>query len=184
MGDSDAPPLNAGAILRALLDQDVQFVIVGGFAGEQHGATRGTNDIDICPAWTDDNLQRVTNALQRLGALLKEPGGRLTRRPSARFLRNMEISTWRSPAGDVDVLLGIPRNSRWELAQYRQLLTNALAVEFTSDRVLIASLDDLVRSKEIANRPSDRAHLPELMALRDGSPPPLTSTDAKPKNGV
>jgi hypothetical protein len=32
----------------------------------------------------------------------------------AALLGRMEIATWRTPSGDVDVLLGIPRDERWE----------------------------------------------------------------------
>jgi len=71
VSDPDAPPLNAGAILRALIDHQVDFVLVGGRAAQGHGAIRPTKDLDICPAWNDANLARVIAALRHLGAQMK-----------------------------------------------------------------------------------------------------------------
>jgi hypothetical protein len=80
----------------------------------------------------------------------------------------MEIATWRTPSGDVDVLLGIPRDERWELARYQKLRDHGHVVDLGDLRVAVASLDDIIRSKEIADRPADRDALPELRRLRDG----------------
>jgi hypothetical protein len=166
VSDPQAPPLNAGAILKALLDHGVEFVVVGGIASTGHGSTRFTKDLDICPAWNDANLAKVTAALRALDAQMKTDHARgMGTQPSVRMLRKMEITTWRTPAGDVDVLLGIPKAKNWQLAQYRQLNENAVLLDLGDQQVLIASLEDIIRSKEIADRPADHAALPELRAL-------------------
>ena len=85
-------------------------------------------------------------------------------------LRRMEIGTWRTEAGDIDILLGIPRDGRWDLARYEHLRENAATLEIGGMTVVVASLEDIVRSKEIANRPPDQEALPELRELRDGPP--------------
>ena len=43
--------------------------------------------------------------------------------------RHMEIVPWRTQAGDVDILLGIPNTSRFELARYEHLIVDATIVE-------------------------------------------------------
>ena len=67
----------------------------------------------------------------------------------------------------MDVLLGIPRESRTVLARYEQLAENATELEVDQLRILVASLDDIIRSKEVAARDKDRAALEELRPLRD-----------------
>ena len=182
MSDPQAPPLNAGAILKALLDRQVDFVLVGGRAAQGHGATRPTMDLDICPAWNDANLAKVTAALRELGAQMKTDHARgMGTQPSVRMLRKMEITTWRTTAGDVDVLLGIPKAKNWQLAQYRQLNENAVIFDVGGQQVLIASLEDIIRSKEIADRPADRAALPELRRLlADQQTPAADSNTSSP----
>ncbi len=60
--------LQAEALLRALADRDVEFVIIGGFALSAHGVVRATKDIDIVPAPARNNLKRLARALDALNA--------------------------------------------------------------------------------------------------------------------
>jgi hypothetical protein len=85
----------------------------------------------------------------------------------AKTLANMEIVPWRTRAGDVDILLGIPSASRYELARYEQLLVNATIIEVDGFRVAVASLADIIHSKEVADRPKDREALRELRLIED-----------------
>ena len=80
----------------------------------------------------------------------------------------MEISTWRTDAGDLDVLVEIPSADGARLS-YEDLLPRAVDATYGADGVVvhIAALDDIIASKQSANRPKDREALPELCALRD-----------------
>lgn len=165
------PPLDRAALLGAFGAHGVRFVLVGGLAAQAHGAARATQDADICPEWTIDNLSRLASALTDLGARLKIGEGSLETLAldiDARTIHGLEIGAWRTSAGDVDVLLGIPGTSRSELARYEQLAHNAIVIQIDALRIPVASLDDIIRSKEIAGRPKDHAALRELRALRSG----------------
>ena len=78
-----------------------------------------------------------------------------------------EISTWRTDAGDLDVLVEIPSADGARLS-YEDLLPRAVDATYGADGVVvhIAALDDIIASKQSANR-KDREALPELCALRD-----------------
>ncbi len=159
--EEDPPPLRVERIIAALEEHRVKYVLVGGIAGRYHGAQRATSDLDICPAWDRDNLERLTEALKSLGAHLKGFG----HEPDTRGIESMEITNWRTASGDVDILLGIPDKSQYERAQYRRLAEDALVVEVGETSILVASLQAIIRSKEIANRQKDRDGLDELRAL-------------------
>jgi len=148
----------------ALNEHGVKFVLVGGVAGTIYGATRATTDLDICPAWDRENLTRLTAALNALGAV--EKGSGLP--PDATGIHSMEVTNWRTPSGDVDVLLGIPDKSQQEKAQYHQLAEDALVLDIGTDSVLVASLQAIIRSKELTGREKDDEALPELRALERG----------------
>ncbi len=170
MSDPDAPPLDPDALISALERHQVSFVAVGGLAAQWQGAQRPTKDLDVCPAWDRENLDRVANALRELGARLSgsdAPPEGLALPLDGVMLSRMEITTWRTDAGDIDILLGIPRDSRWDLVRYEQLRENAILLEIGEHTILVAALEDIIRSKEIANRPADREALPELRQLRD-----------------
>ncbi len=54
-------------------------------------------------------------------------------------IANMKIGTWRKLAGDIDVLLGIPRSNRVELARYDELSAHASIHDIAGTRVAVAS---------------------------------------------
>lgn len=112
MSDPDAPALDPDALIGALERHQVSFVAVGGLAAQWQGAGRPTKDLDVCPAWDRENLDRVVLALQDLGARLKigDSSSEGVSIPiDAVMFSRMEITTWRTDAGDLDILLGIPR---------------------------------------------------------------------------
>lgn len=61
-------------MLEALVGCKVDFVIVGAHALAAHGLPRATGDIDILVRPTEDNAQRVIQALERFGAPLPAHG--------------------------------------------------------------------------------------------------------------
>lgn len=171
MSDPNAPPLDPEALIAALERHHVAFVAVGGSAAQWHGAQRPTKDMDICPAWDDENLDRLARALTDLGARLKTSDRSYEGMKvplDGTLLKRMEVGTWRTDAGDLDILLGIPREDRFKLARYEQLRENAILLEIGDATICVASLQDIIRSKEVADRPPDREALPELRALSEG----------------
>ncbi len=156
--------------MRALTRHEVAFVLVGGQAAAAHGAQRQTLDLDICAHWTEPNLERVGWALRELGAGLRLDG---LDEPfevphlDGRFLLQMELSTWRSSHGDVDILRGLPSGGGDE-QRYEALLSRSTHLVVDGVTVAVASLDDVIRSKEVLGRPSDDEALPELRQLAAG----------------
>ena len=85
----------------------------------------------------------------------------------ARTIHSLEIGAWRTTAGDVDVSARDPARKPGELLRYEQLGEGATELEVDGLRILVASLDDIIGSKEIVDQPKDREALEELPLLRD-----------------
>jgi hypothetical protein len=156
-------PLRAIEALNACA---VDFVVVGGWATLQHGATRLTQDIDICPDLTVDNLQRLAEALTDLHAGLAVGSDQTVPVPliDQRLLFQMEIGNWSTDAGRVDILQRIPAAAGGQLA-YRQLHEKAIEITDEGQTFLVASLADITASKRAAGRRKDLEALPELDRL-------------------
>ncbi len=113
---------------------------------------------------------REVGARLRVAGLDDSEAEQLPVRLVGATLAQMELSTWRTDAGDFDVLVGIPdRDGR--VVPYEELLDRAEALRLHGVELHTASLDDIIASKEWADRPKDRDALPELRALRDGRRP-------------
>jgi len=79
------------ALLRALADARVRFIIVGGAAATAHGVARLTQDLDIVYRRDAENLQRLAAALAPHAPYLRgTPAGPAvsTRRPDAPTLEH------------------------------------------------------------------------------------------------
>jgi hypothetical protein len=59
-------------LLRAFVDADVRFMVVGAYALAVHGRPRGTGDLDVWVDATPENAARVMRALAAFGAPLSE----------------------------------------------------------------------------------------------------------------
>ena len=61
-------------LLKALIEAEVRFLIVGAHALAVHGVPRATGDLDIWVDASDDNAQRVLSALGIFGAPVESLG--------------------------------------------------------------------------------------------------------------
>jgi hypothetical protein len=100
-------PLKA---IDALIQNDVDYVVVGGWGSLQYGATRLTQDLDICPELSAENLERLAQALTDLRAQLQIAPDQTVPVPiiDGRLLSQMQIGNWSTDAGGLDVLQHIP----------------------------------------------------------------------------
>jgi hypothetical protein len=110
VGPDEQPELDISRILETLDRHGVEYLIVGGIAATIHGATRQTTDFDCMPARDPSNLRRLADALTELNARLRV-GGMTDEESKALgvviddvMLSRAQQTTWRTDAGDLDVL--------------------------------------------------------------------------------
>ncbi|MGI9017028.1 MAG: hypothetical protein ACR2HR_07990 [Euzebya sp.] len=162
------------AIFQALADHDVEYVLVGGSAARLWGATRPTRDVDCVADMTTANHERLCDALRAMGRpRLRIEGvdddGAIQLSQSLLhpdFFARTANSTWRTDSGSIDILSAIPDDDGSDVA-YEELRSRAVATPTGRLTIQVAALDDIITSKQHANRRKDREALPELIALRD-----------------
>jgi hypothetical protein len=152
------PPYDAAAIVSALQKHHVRFVVIGGVAAIAHGSPLPTEDMDVTPDPALDNLQALAAALVDLRAKLRTPQGPAEFPVEAQMLARNTVWTLATSAGALDLCFQ-PAGT----GGYEDLRRGALELDLGSGRpALVASLLDVIRSKETANRVKDRAQLPAL----------------------
>jgi len=161
---TDPGDFDASTILATLNRHGVHYVVIGALAAQLHGAPiPRTRDIDITPATTDDNLQRLSAALHELGARIRTvdvPEG-LPFDHDGVSLSRARIWNLTTPVGQLDISF-VPSGTEG----YDDLARHALVIESYGQLVPVADLDDVIRSKEAAGRPKDILHLPILLQTR------------------
>lgn len=150
--------LDLRALLQALGDHKVRFVVIGGVAVGAHGYVRSTADLDIVPDPSSENADRLARALAALEASLPMDGGRpfipagdvssLTRR------RNMTLETRAGPLDVVQRATGVP--------SFEQLDRDAVESDLLGVPVRVCSLGHLRQMKQARASAQDRADLENL----------------------
>lgn len=146
-------------LLEALVRHEVDFIVIGAVAAIAQGYPLTTQDLDVTPARTPENLRRIESALFELDARLRVGRGEPVAFPiEASFLREAESWTLSTPFGDLDLVF-LPAGTRG----YDDLTRDAITVDLGDGLVVrMASLRDVIRMKEASNRPKDQAQLPAL----------------------
>lgn len=144
-------------------------MVVGGYAAQTYGATRVTEDIDVVPRTTHDNLTRLAAALKELHAGIRvdeSPEG-LPFDTDAAALLGQKMLNLRTPHGNLDLTFtpaAFPNG-------YDDLSPRAHEFMLGSVVVRFADLADVITSKETAGRPKDADALPELYDIARRQPP-------------
>ena len=140
-------------LIQVLAKHRVDFVLIGALAARLQGFPRLTADADITPARNPDNLNRLAAALRELRARVfteAVPEG-LEFDCSAQTLSRAEMWNLVTAAGRLDLAF-TPSGT----TGYEDLIRGALRFEVYGVELLAASLEDIIRSKEAADRPQDR----------------------------
>lgn len=146
------------ALLQALSERDVRFVVIGGVAVGAHGYPRGTADLDLVPDPDPDNLDRLVEVLDSLDATLPTANGRhFDPSSDAGVVQRGGNVTADTRFGGLDIVQlasGVPG--------YSVLAEDAVESDVLGVPVLICSLSRLREMKEAQGRAQDKADLENL----------------------
>jgi len=143
-------------IMRALFAEDVDYVLIGGFAVILHGFSRLTADIDIFVKPEAENLKRLKKALRKVFPTDDEID-------SLSLVDLQEYAVVRFGTADdfyIDLIAGIGEMFRYEDLEFE-------VREVAGAQVRIATPETLLRMKQDTVRPEDKRDarfLAELIA--------------------
>jgi len=150
------------ALLEALVDAGVEFILVGGLAAIAHGSARLTQDVDNVYARHDDNLEKLARALAKHEPYLRgAPPGLPFEWDAVTLLHGLNF-TLETSLGDIDLLGEITGGGRHE-----DLLAHSIELDLFHRPVLCLDLEMLIVTKRAAGRPKDLEAIAELEALRE-----------------
>jgi predicted nucleotidyltransferase len=158
------PAFGPEEILRVLEAHNVRFVLIGGFAAVIYGSPYLTNDVDVVPADDPDNLRRLSDALRELHAKVwtpSEPQG-VPFDHSPTSINDVRVWNLITDHGRLDLTF-VPSGTDG----YADLARDATHLVVLGIGVDVASLADVIRSKEAADRDKDRLVLPVLRRLAE-----------------
>lgn len=149
-------------LLRRLVAEKVEFVLVGGMAAIAHGSSSVTEDVNVCIRFDELTLRGVLRALA--GTNPKErmnPARPALGDDPLRFVgfANLYVAT---DAGVIDFL-----GSLTGVGDFERVDRGAVTLQLGDLPVRVIGLDDLLLSKRAVARPKDLRVASELEFVRD-----------------
>ena len=146
------------ALLAALHEHEVRFIVIGGVAVGAHGFLRSTEDLDLVPDPNPKNLKLLTVALEALDSTMPTVEGRPfdPSKDGAVILRGGNVSA-DTRFGGLDVvqrLRGVPA--------YSELARDAVDSDLLGIPVRVCSLGRLRAMKQRLGRTLDQVDLENL----------------------
>ena len=147
------------ALLRALVNEGIEFIVVGGGAAVLHGAPITTFDLDIVPRRDPGNASALLDLLVRQDVFIIEPMNRKLLPRQSDFLGQGQLNL-STRLGPLDVLCRL-HDGR----DYDELLAHSTTVSDGDIEVRVLDLPTLIEVKAGAGRAKDRLAVPILLAL-------------------
>jgi hypothetical protein len=135
--------------LRFLNEEQVEYLLVGGYAVGFHGYPRMTKDIDVWVAMSPENAARIVRALHRFGFSPKS----LSPTP---FLDERKVLQIGIEPVRIDIITSIPG------VQFAECYAKKIDFLFEGMKINLINLEDLKTSKKACGRRQDLKDLDEL----------------------
>jgi predicted nucleotidyltransferase len=137
--------------LTALNDQDVEYLVVGGYAVIIHGYNRTTGDIDIWINKTKDNYQKLATAFLQFGMPLFDM-------TAHNFLENedFDVFTFGVPPISIDIM------TKLKGLTFDECVEQAFKETIDGLIINVISIEDLIAAKKASNRAKDQDDIEHL----------------------
>lgn len=152
---------NLNELLKRLLANGVEFVLVGGFAGVLHGSTQVTRDLDILMVLSVDQIEKLRECLSDLHPRHRmNPGFKpsfLDEPKNLVGLKNLYLET---DLGVLDILTEVTG-----VGDFERIRKHSVEIQLFDFSCPVISAGDLLRAKETLGREKDLLVAKELRAI-------------------
>ena len=130
--------------IKALNNQQVEYILVGGYSVILHGYARTTGDMDIWVNPTIDNYKRLVNAFQEFGMAVFDM-------IEKNFLQNksIDVFTFGRPPVCIDIMKEVKG------LDFRSSYHHSVMVETDGLFVRLIDYRDLIKAKKASGRAKD-----------------------------
>jgi predicted nucleotidyltransferase len=160
---------NLQALLKRLLEHDVDFILAGGLACTVHGSPLVTQDIDICVTFNDTQISKLRDALRDIAPRLRmNPSFKpsfLEHPKRSDELRNIYLET---DLGILDMMSELQ-----PIGNFHEVKQRSITINIYGYQCKVVCLEDLIRIKETMPRPKDKETLIHLREILKKTQPSL-----------
>lgn len=153
--------------LEGFVAAGIDVVVVGGIASRIQGATRVTDDVDVCYATTASNERALVALMNKWHAYPRDMVPGRPYKLTLKELRGTGIVRLNTAHGAVDLMRGVKG-----LGTYKDIVATAEIMTLGNGATVpAANREQMIRAKNAAGRPKDLEDVRELEAARELSSP-------------
>lgn len=153
---------NLKELLERLLKNNIDFVLVGGFASILYGSTLVTQDLDICVAMTDEEVEKLRKALGDLNPIHRmNPNAPISFLEQPKDLSQVKNIYLKTNLGILDIMSELP-----PVGDFKVIKKNSIEINLYGHICRVISIEDLIRIKETMTRPKDKETLEHLKKIQ------------------
>lgn len=147
-------------LLNRLDKYNIDFVIIGGFAGAAYGCSLMTKDLDICIDCSVDNLLRLQEALADLNPVHRMTPQKIKLQLTKETAANMKNLYLNTDLGQLDCISFVNG-----VGSFKEVKAASRTIEIDSNNYRILNLKNLIESKKAMGRPQDQQAAIQLEAI-------------------
>ncbi|CAH2032430.1 nucleotidyl transferase AbiEii/AbiGii toxin family protein [Trichlorobacter ammonificans] len=157
-------------LFAALNDNDVRYLVAGGWAVNLYGVERATGDLDLVVYLEQRNLEKFIDVVTRFGFRPRVPVAAIEfadaeKRRAWRVEKGMMVFSFHDPHNPfvlLDAFIEIPFDFETVYAERSRIQTGRVEIP-------VVPLETLIMMKQQAGRPQDLADIHYLRKIQEGT---------------
>lgn len=139
------------ALLKRLLEHQIDFVVVGGFASVLHGSPIVTRDLDICITLNEDEIRKLREALKDLA-----PKHRMNPSAKPSFLEFPKtLNGWKNIYLETELGILDAMSELRPIGDFDRVKSRSIEISLYGFQCRVISIEDLLEIKRTMTRPKD-----------------------------
>jgi len=152
---------NIQKILKLLKENEVEFVVIGGYAAIVHGASCVTEDLDLCIAFEKGNLEKMLKAFSNLHPEHRLVGKTSPITETAEKLSAFKNLYFKTDLGFIDIL-----NEVSGIGAFSEVDKHSVEVPIFDMKCKVLDLDHIIEAKKAMTRSKDKEAVLQLEVIK------------------
>lgn len=148
-------------LLSKLHENQIDFIIVGGFAAAAYGSSFVTHDLDICSVLTPDNIDKLRKSLADVHPIHRTAQNKPSFLDTPKSIEGISNLYLQTDIGVLDILSSITG-----VGDYDVLKKSCVEIKIYGYSCKLISIEDLIKAKLAIKRPKDLEVVKELEIIK------------------
>lgn len=144
-------------LLSKLVENDFDFIVIGGFAAAAYGSSFVTSDLDVCAVLTPENIEKLRMILADIHPKHRIANSKPSFLEIPKIIEGINNIYLQTDAGVLDLLSNVTG-----VGDFEELSKSCIEIKVYGYKCKMISIEDLIKAKLALKRPKDLEVAKEL----------------------